>query len=125
MSIIKEDKKIEINLPKSLIPNRICIALSSYGLNEFYISFKYLKMILIYLYNKKLFDLKTIKDALLAVSKYYGSTRQTIINALGKLFNMLPTNFFIACPLYVKIKMNCFHKIQYIAQIILEDIKLI
>lgn len=117
------DMKIEINIPQSLIPNRICIALSGYGLNEFYISFKYLKMSLTYLYNKKLMDLKTIKDSLLAVSKYYGNTCRTIINALGKLFNMLPKDFFIACPLYVKIKMNCYHKIQYIAQIVLEDMK--
>ena len=44
---------------------------------------------------------------------------------IGKLLNMLPADFFIACPLYLKIKMNCFHKIQYVAEIILKDIKYI
>lgn len=120
-----EIKKIEINIPNSLIPNRICIALSAYGLNEFYISFKYLKKVLIYLYNKKTIDTPTIKEAVSIVAKCYTNTSRTVLNALGKLFTMLPDDFFIACPLFTKIKMNCYHKIQYIAQIILEDIKYI
>ena len=85
----------------------ISIVLFSYGLNEFYHAFKYLKSILIYLSKTTELNKTVIKEAIESVAKYYALNIKSLISSLCKLYTMLPKDFFISSPLYTKIKMNC------------------
>jgi len=111
------------NIDKNLISNRINILLFSYGLNEFYNAFKYLKSIIINLINKEDLSKTAIKEAIESVAKYNALNSKSIVSSLCKLYSMLPKDFFISSPLFAKIKMNCYHKTQFIAECVLKDIK--
>ena len=111
------------NINKKLISNRISVALFSYGLNEFYVAFKYLKFILLNAYNKYDIGKESIKEATNVASKNYKVAFKTIITSLNKLYNFLPADFFSKSPLYLKIKMNCYQKTEYLAEIILNDLQ--
>ena len=117
------NKITNTNIDKNLISNRINIILFSYGLNEFYNAFKYLKSILIYLINKNDFSKYAVKEAIERVAKYNALNSKSIVSALGKLYAMLPKDFFISSPLFAKIKMNCYHKTQFITETVLKDIE--
>ena len=117
------NKITNTNIDKHLISNRINIILFSYGLNEFYNAFKYLKSILIYLINKNDFSKYAVKEAIVCIAKQNCLNTKSIVSSLCKLYGMLPKDFFISCPLYVKIKMNCYHKTQFIAESVIKDIK--
>ena len=112
-----------INIDKKLIPNKISIALFSYGLNEFYTAFRYLKSVLLYVFSKNTLSKETIKEATSVVAKHYNITHRRIITAINNLYDMLPANFFFTSPLFVKIKMNCYHKTHFIAEMVLKDIQ--
>ena len=117
------NKITNTNIDKNLISNRINIVLFSYGLNEFYNAFKYLKSIIINLINKEDLSKTAIKEAIESVAKYNALNSKSIVSSLCKLYAMLPKDFFISSPLYVKIKMNCYHKTQFIAECVLKDIE--
>ena len=121
---ITSAENLNINIEKHLIANRISIVLFSYGLNEFYNAFKYLKSILIYLSNTNDLSKNSIKIAMESVSKYYSLNIKSLVSSISKLYTMLPKDFFISSPLYRKIKMNCYHKTQFIAQSVFKDIEL-
>jgi len=112
-----------INIDKKLIPNRISIALFSYGLNEFYNAFRYLKSILLYVFSKNNLSKDMLKEASLVVSKHYNITHRRIVTAINNFYEMLPSNFFFTSPLYTKIKMNFYHKTQFVAETVLKDIQ--
>ena len=116
-------ENFNLHIDKYLIANRISIVMFSYGLNEFYNAFKYLKSILMYLYNKKGISKTDVKDAMESVSKYYSLNIKSLICSLCKLYGMLPQDFFISSPLYRKIKMNCYHKTQFFAEMVFKDIE--
>lgn len=86
--------KYEIEISNELMHSRISIVLYSYGLNEFYKSFKYLKGILIYLYEHKNVDIITREKAVEVMAKQYGTSTDTINNGMKKLFRALPADFF-------------------------------
>ena len=113
-----------INIDKRLIPNRIGIALFSYGLNEFYNAFSYLKSVLLYTFSKNDLSKSMIKEAMLAAAKYHNLTNKSIVTSLSKLYDKLHKDFFITSPLFSKIKMNCYHKTQFIAEKVLKDIQI-
>lgn len=111
------------NVDKKLIINRISIALFSFGLNEFYTAFKYLKSVIVYCFNKNDISKNSVKEAMMVVAKYYKVTQKTIINSLTKLYQHLPVDFFLLSPLFLKIKMNCYHKTQFIAEMVFLDLQ--
>ena len=116
-------ENLNLNIEKHLIANRISIVLFSYGLNEFYNAFKYLKSILICLSNTNNLSKTSIKVAMESVAKYYSLNIKSLISSISKLYTMLPRDFFISSPLYRKIKMNCYHKTQFIAEMVFNDMK--
>lgn len=111
------------NVNKNLLANRISVALFSYGLNEFYVAFRYLKAILLYTFNTCNICKNSIKEAIMIVSKQYNVTNKTIVCALNNLYQNLPHDFFYTSPLFLKIKMNCYHKTQFLAEMVLLDLK--
>ena len=64
-----------------------------------------------------------IKEAMLAAAKYHNLTNKSIVTSLSKLYDKLHKDFFITSPLFSKIKMNCYHKTQFIAEKVLKDIE--
>ena len=112
-----------LNINKQLIANRINIILFSYGLNEFYNAFKYLKSIIIIMLDKNDLSKISVKEAMECVAKQNSLFIKSVITALSKLYTMLPKDFFISSPLYRKIKMNCYHKTQFIAQSVIKDLE--
>ena len=113
-----------LDIDYRLIPNRIGIALFSYGLNEFYNAFRYLKSVLLFVFSKNDLSKPTIKAAMLAAAKYHNLTDKSIVTSLSKLYEKLHKDFFTSSPLYSKIKMNCYHKTQFIAEKVLKDIQI-
>ena len=114
--------KVEIKIAKNLIPNRISVALSSYGLNEFYSAFKYLKMVLIDLFEKDTIFVRNIKETYIKIANIYGNTTKTVVNAVNEFLKKLPKNFFDGCVLQNLKKMNTYHKTFFIAKAVLNDI---
>ena len=108
---------------KKLLSNRISVALFSFGLNEFYVAFKYLKSILIYTFNKNNISKTSIKNAILEISKIYKVTDRTILMAISKLYKNLPSDFFTSSLNFVKMKMNCYLKTEFIAKKVLKELQ--
>ena len=111
------------NINKNLLANRISVALFSYGLNEFYIAFRYLKAVLLYTFNTRNICKNSIKEAMLAISKQYNVSTKTIVSSLIKFYKFLPSDFFFSSPLFLKMKMNCYHKTQFLAEKVLSDLQ--
>lgn len=94
---ITEDVQRELNEAISNAPlmhARIGIVLYSYGLNEARRSFRYVKDILIYLYEKHMTDKETIKQVIDFVANKYNITPYQIREQLNCGLKILPNEFF-------------------------------
>ena len=111
-----------LNFPDKLLSNRICIALTKLGLNEFYVAFKYLHKIIEYVIIEQNDNRETISNSIKMLENKYQNTERTIINALGKIFTLCNPEVFKSSHLYGKIKLNYYHKIKIIKDYVLKEI---
>jgi hypothetical protein len=113
---------VKVNIDRNLIPNRVSVVLSSYRLNEFYTAFKYLKTVLLELFEKETIDITTIKSTYANAANSYGNTLKTIVCSVGEFLKKLPENFFDGYNVFNLKKMNTYHKTFIIAKTVLNDI---
>lgn len=120
---ITEDVQRELDIATSNAPlmhARIGIVLYSYGLNEAHRCFRYVKDILIYLYEKHMTDKETINQAIdFVADKYHISPYQMRIQLNYKL-KILPNEIFCLYNPIKHITLN--QRFKILAEKIFEDI---
>lgn len=107
--------------PIQVLSDRITIALSNLGLNEFYAAFKYLRDILKNILEKKDDSHESIKDSVTIVQNKYGITFRTLINSLNKIFYKCPIDDDALKVLIAK-RLNFYIKIKALKEYTIKEI---
>lgn len=118
---IMNTNEYSFKFPIQVLSDRITIALSNLGLNEFYAAFKYLRDILKNILEKKDDSHESIKDSVTIVQNKCGITFRTLINSLNKIFYKCPIDDNSLKVLKAK-RLNFYIKIKALKEYTIKEI---
>lgn len=85
--------KYDLVFPTFLLKMRICVALNSLSINEFYNSFKYLNCIINEIILNKNDSKQFINKEIKKIAEHYGNTEQTIKTSICRIYDKCNKDF--------------------------------
>jgi len=116
------NSKYDITFPANLLKSRIGHALTDLNLNEFYNAFKYLKSVIVEIFENKDDSKECIKNSIKNISLTHGSSEQTIMTGIHNIYDKCNKELLKEEIPKGRIKLNYLERIRIVANYVITRI---